>query len=122
MRVLVADDARILRSLLARMLVTLGHAVVGEAETLDRAHALAGELRPDVVAVDGRLEGTADVVALVTSLHRASPASAILIIASLEEMPLVRRAIAAGARGAIRRPIVGSQLREALALACGEPP
>ena len=120
MRVLIADDARVMRSMLARTLATLGHAVIGEAATLERAQTVALEEQPDVIAVDGRLGGAVDVAALVRSLQPAAPAAAIFVIVSLDEMPLVKRAVAAGARGAIRRPIVASQLREALAVARDE--
>lgn len=118
---LVVDDAPVLRALVARGVKALGHAVVGEAASLDQAQALAAAALPDVIAVDGRLAtpaaiaGAADVATLVRTLQAAAPAAAIFVIASLAETRLVKSAVAAGARGAIKRPILASQLRDVFA-------
>ncbi len=112
MRVLVVDDAPVLRAIVARGIAALGHAVVGEAATLADARTLAVAVLPDVIAVDGRLAGTGDVATLVRTLQAAAPTAAIFVIASLDEAPLVKAARAAGAHGAIKRPILASQLRD----------
>ncbi len=64
MRVLLVDDAAVLRAVLGGMLAGMGHAVVGEA--------------------------------------------------ALQEVRLVTAATAAGVRGALRRPALASEVREAL--------
>ena len=109
-----------MRAIVARIASGLGHTVIGESATIEDARALAARCRPDAIALDGRLEGTADVAAFVRALALAAPDAAIFVIASLDEMPLVKRALAAGAHGAIRRPIVASQLRDTLALVRGD--
>jgi CheY-like chemotaxis protein len=50
--VLVVDDDACFRQLAVRILSGWGHAVVGEAGTVDAALALALELRPDTALVD----------------------------------------------------------------------
>lgn len=50
--VLVVDDDACFRQLAARILSSWGHAVVGQAESIEDALALARELRPDTALVD----------------------------------------------------------------------
>jgi CheY-like chemotaxis protein len=50
--VLVVDDDPAFRSLAGRLLVSLGLALAGEADSVSAALAAAGELRPDAVLVD----------------------------------------------------------------------
>lgn len=90
-----------------------GADVVGEAATLEDACVLATQVAPDVIIVDGRLSD--DIRATLHALAGAAPSAALLVIASLEETGVVRTALAAGARGAIARPVIASQVRAALA-------
>jgi DNA-binding NarL/FixJ family response regulator len=57
-RVVVADDAVILREGLARLLTEAGFEVVGLAADADELFALVEELRPDVAIVDIRMPPT----------------------------------------------------------------
>jgi DNA-binding NarL/FixJ family response regulator len=57
-RVVVADDAVILREGLARLLTEAGFEVVGLAGDADELFALVEELRPDVAIVDIRMPPT----------------------------------------------------------------
>jgi DNA-binding NarL/FixJ family response regulator len=58
MRVVVADDAVILREGLARLLEEAGFAVVGLAADADELYALVEQLQPDVAIVDIRMPPT----------------------------------------------------------------
>ena len=51
-RVLVADDAAIVRLVTAQMLESAGHEVAGAASTGKEAIRLYGQLRPDVALID----------------------------------------------------------------------
>ena len=72
--------------------------VVGEAGTLQEAHAVIDEFRPDVVIMDLQLPdgsgitGTHDVV-------RAHPGTAVLVVTMLDDDDAVFAAIRAGALG-----------------------
>src|SRR6476620_9685121 len=55
MRVLIVDDAVLIRAGLARLLADQGFDVVGEAESVESLPALVSALRPDVVVLDIRL-------------------------------------------------------------------
>ncbi len=108
MRLVICDDASVLRAIVERQCERLGHDIVGASGDLASAVASAGAERPDAIFLDGRL---ADPIGpAIAALLDASPGSEIYVIASLEERALVRTARAAGAAGALRRPILRSDL------------
>ncbi len=85
---------------------------MGEAATLADAIALAEALQPDLIVVDGRLpEGGLEAIA---PLQRAAAGARIAVIAALGELDLVRTARARGARAALRRPLLASQVAAVL--------
>jgi len=113
-RVLLADDAAVARAVLARLIAAAGHEIVGESEDAPRALERCAALHPDAVVIDGRLPPDG-ALALVPRLRALDPALRILVAASLEEVELVRAAVAAGADGAIGRPFTPSGVEAALA-------
>jgi len=113
-RVLIADDAAVARAVLARLIAGAGHEVAGEAEDATSALELCSALRPDAVVIDGRLPPDG-ALALIPRLRALDPALRILVAASLDEVELVRAAVAGGASGAVARPFTASNLEAALA-------
>lgn len=59
-RVLIVEDERIVAMGLRRQLTALGYDVVGQVATGEEAVRVAGELHPDLVLMDVRLEGVMD--------------------------------------------------------------
>lgn len=112
-RVLLIDDAAVMRTMFTRIAETLGHEPSSVGSAAEGLRCAATGDFPAII-VDGRLEGS-DVLAYVGALRIAAPLSAVFLIASLEERALVQQAAAAGATGAILRPFRGSQIRDALA-------
>jgi DNA-binding NarL/FixJ family response regulator len=110
---LIVDDAAIESALLARMLASLGHEVVGEASLAAAALDLAVRRGPDLAIVDGRFPPLGG-LAMLEALRRQAPAVRVAVIASLAEIELVRAAVAAGASGALRRPLLRSAVAAAL--------
>ena len=127
MRLYVVDDAAVMRAAIGKVADALGHVVVGEAASLENALAGLAEIAVDAVLVDGRLaadgcaaarrtEGDdAPVTSVVRTIGLAAPGAAIILIAALDETPLVARARAAGAVGALLRPVSRSGLAATLA-------
>jgi len=112
-RVLLIDDAAVLRAAFARIVASLGHDVTALGDPAQGLRRAAQE-RFAAIVVDGRLEGW-DATEYVAAVHAAAPQAAIFIIASLDERPLVVQAAAAGATGAVLRPFRRSQIRDAFA-------
>jgi DNA-binding NarL/FixJ family response regulator len=111
-RILVADDAAVVRSALRRIAGRLEHEIVAEAVDANEARVRSEETRPQIALVDSRLppDGALGLIAFL-----AAQGVAVLVIASLAERALVREAVAAGARGALLRPLLASQAGDALA-------
>lgn len=114
MRVVLIDDAAVSRAVFVRFARAAGIEVVGEAADGTAGLALAAQLAPDAVVVDGRIPPDG-AVAVVARIHAAHPSLRILVVAALEETTLVRAAREAGASGALLRPILASQLARAFA-------
>lgn len=98
MRVLLADDHRVLREALRRNLEDLGVEVVGEASDGPTAVAMALELRPDVVLMDVSMPG-GDGVSATRSIMRADGRQQVIILSMHSDHATIREAINAGAVG-----------------------
>ena len=98
-RVLIVDDHDLLRAgLRSRLEREPGMAVVGEADTSERAVSLARKLQPDLVLLDLLLprKGGYDTI---PELLAVAPDVKILIVSSQAAPSSVRRALTAGAAG-----------------------
>ena len=97
MRILLADDAALLREGLAGLLTTAGHEVVAQVADADdlRAEverlAAAGEL-PDVVVTDVRMPptGTDDGLRAAIDLRRAHPGLPVVVLSAYVAGPYVQ--------------------------------
>ena len=112
MRVFVVDDSAVSRTAFARAAVAAGLDVAGESGDVKAAVDLALRLELDAVVIDGRLPGA---IVCIERLRGARPALALYVVGALDETALVRAAMAAGATGALLRPVLSSQLARMLA-------
>ncbi len=98
-RVLIADDHLVVREGLRLILETgEGFELVGEAADGAAAVALAAERQPDVVLMDLRMPGM-DGMTAIERLRAEQPHIAVVILTTYNEDDLMRRGLAAGARG-----------------------
>jgi CheY-like chemotaxis protein len=81
MNVLIADDDRTIRALLADMLVDLGHAVVAAAANGAEAVELAAREQPDVVILDFLMPRLSGLDALKAMRERGLAMPAVLLTA-----------------------------------------
>jgi DNA-binding NarL/FixJ family response regulator len=98
-RVLIVDDHALLRAgLRSRLEREPGIAVVGEADTAERAAVLARQLQPDLILLDLLLprKGGYDAI---PELRAVAPEAKILVLSSQAAPSSVRRALSAGAAG-----------------------
>lgn len=112
-RIVLADDAAVLRALFVRIAAGLGHQVVAEADRADALFAMLDGIVADALVVDGRLppSGAPEVVARVRAARRDLR---VFVVAALEETSLVRAALAAGAAGIVVRPFVAERVAASL--------
>jgi two-component system chemotaxis response regulator CheY len=113
MRVLVVDDAAVMRALLGAILRSKGFEVAGEAAGGADALAQYRALRPEVVTLDVTLSDM-DGVSAVRALLEHDPAARIIACGFSSQRALVDAACTAGAFGYMTKPFAPLQVAEAL--------
>lgn len=112
--VLIADDDPIARLDLREMLVSLGHAVVGEAADGETALQLARTLRPHVVVLDIRMPAPDGLeVARILAEERVAPT---LIVSAYTDEEYIERSRASGCLCYLVKPFRRSDLGTALTM------
>ena len=108
--VLLADDHRLFRQGLRRVLETCENIeVVGEAENGKQAVQLAWQLKPDIVLMDIQMPEL-DGVQATYLITEANPTVQVIILTMYRQDQYVFEAIKAGARGYLLKDIDESQL------------
>lgn len=100
MRIVIADDAVLLRRGVAALLVGLGHQVVAEAGNVEELMRSV-DLVPDVMIVDIRMPPTYTTEGLdaAMAIRRVRPHQAVLVLSAYVETAYAMRLLADGAAG-----------------------
>lgn len=100
MRIVIADDAVLLRRGVAALLAGLGHQVVAEAGDVDELMRSV-DLAPDVIVVDIRMPPTYTTEGLdaAMAIRQARPEQAVLVLSAYAETAYAVRLLADGAAG-----------------------
>jgi two-component system response regulator NreC len=113
-RILIADDHRIMRAGLKSLLnADPGLDVIGEATTSNEAMVLAKELFPDVILLDIGMPGNENLDAL-KELVKLSPEIKILVLTMHEDTELLQECLRQGASGYIIKRAAESELVDAI--------
>jgi DNA-binding NarL/FixJ family response regulator len=113
-RVLIADDQRVVREGLTLVLGLLSDVdVVGAASDGAEAVALAQDLRPDIVLMDLRMP-RCDGVEATRQLRELTPETKVVVLTTYSDDRSVIDALRAGARGYLTKDAGGTEIREAL--------
>jgi DNA-binding NarL/FixJ family response regulator len=116
-RVLVADDQRLIRDGIASLLaIQPGIAVVGVAVNGQDAIEKAIHLTPDVILMDVRMPQM-DGVAAVAALKHKAPGCRVVMLTTFDDEDYVVRALRAGAAGYLLKDLPASELATAVRLA-----
>jgi DNA-binding NarL/FixJ family response regulator len=114
LRVLIADDQRLVRTGFAMILGSEdGIEVVGEADDGAAAVRMVGETRPDVVLMDIRMPGT-DGIEATRRLTAADDPARVLILTTFDADELVYAALRAGASGFLLKDAPAPELVNAV--------
>jgi DNA-binding NarL/FixJ family response regulator len=98
-RIVLADDHRLFRESLKLFLEKNGCEVVGQASTAEEAVALAGAVRPHVIAMDLEMPGIGG-LAGAHRIRQNSPASKVIVVSAYDDEEFVLEALTeAGAAG-----------------------
>jgi DNA-binding NarL/FixJ family response regulator len=113
-RVLIADDQRVVREGLTLVLGLLSDVdVVGAASDGAEAVALAQDLHPDIVLMDLRMP-RCDGVEATRQLRELAPDTKVVVLTTYSDDRSVIDALRAGARGYLTKDAGGTEIREAL--------
>ncbi|MEU9979452.1 response regulator transcription factor [Streptomyces sp. NPDC051014] len=115
MRVVIAEDAAVLRELLAQMLTMRGHQVAASVADADALRAAVAEHRPDVAVVDIRMPPTHtdDGLRAAIDIREQHPGTGVLLFSQYVETKYATRLLAQGSAG------VGYLLKERVANVAG---
>ncbi|MFX4260591.1 AAA family ATPase [Pelotomaculum propionicicum] len=112
--VLVVDDIANTREDIKRLLYFEEDiVVVGEAGDGEEALRLAQELKPDVVLMDINMPGMDGIMA-TEAIFNSEPDTAIIIISIQGEPEYLKKAMAAGARDYLVKPLSSNELSETI--------
>jgi DNA-binding NarL/FixJ family response regulator len=112
-RVLLADDHRILREAL-RMVLAPSCDVVGEASTGEQAAEFAAQLKPQVVVMDIGMPGIGGIAA-AHRIRKQAPACKVLMLSQYDDEEYVLEALAgAGAAGYLLKTDAAEELLSAV--------
>jgi len=113
-RVLIADDQRVVREGLTMVLGLLDDVeVVGAVSDGNEAVASAADLDPDVVLMDLRMP-RCDGVEATQLLHERQPQTKVVVLTTYADDQSVLDALRAGARGYLTKDAGGTEIRQAL--------
>ena len=115
-RLLLADDHRMVRQSMRRSMEDAGFDVVGEAPDGQEAVRLAEELRPDVILMDVSMP-VLDGVEATRQVRAAGTGTQVVILTMHADADVVRRALQAGAVGYLTKDCSIDEVVEAVRLA-----
>ena len=101
LRIVIAEDAAVLRELLAQMLTERGNEVCAAVADADALRCAVAEHRPDVTIVDIRMPPTHSDEGLraAIDIRREHPSTGVLLFSQCIETRFATRLLAAGAAG-----------------------
>jgi DNA-binding NarL/FixJ family response regulator len=120
LRILLADDHRLLRETLGAGLTEAGETVVGEAATGTEAIRLAAELEPDIVLIDlsmPELDGDAATRQIVAN----RPEVRVVVLTMHDDKYHHERALAAGAVACLTKDTSLDEILATIRAAAGAP-
>jgi len=119
-RLLLADDHKMLREGLRRSMIERGFAVVGEARDGGEAVDLAAALRPDVILMDVSMPDI-DGVEATRQIKERFPAMRIVMLTMHADQDILAEAIRAGASGYLVKDCSTDEIASAIeTVASGE--
>lgn len=108
-KVLIVDDATIIRLMLKKMLSRFGVVVVGEALDGEEAVRMYDALQPDFVTMDITMPNL-DGITATSRILAKDPTARIIMVSALGQERKVKEAIGAGAMDFIVKPLKEERL------------
>jgi two-component system chemotaxis response regulator CheY len=113
-KLLVADDALIIRQIIKDMATNAGWTVVGEAANGQEAIEQYRQLRPDAVTLD-LVMPEHDGLHALHGIMEFDPQAKVLLVSALEQRGVLKEAFKAGAADFVSKPFDKENLQATLA-------
>lgn len=120
MRILLVDDAMLMRALLRGILESGGYEIIAEAATGEEAVELFRALGPDVVTMDIVMPGQGGIEALRT-IRELAPEARVVMVSAVGQEGFVAEAMEAGALAYILKPFNPDQVLSVMKMVEGPP-
>ena len=111
-RVLIADDASLIRTIIKKSLTKYGYEVVGEAKNGQEAVDLYNQLRPDLLTLD-LIMPEKEGIEVIQEIMKIDPQAKILVVSSLKQDLIAEEALKFGAKGCLSKPFDALSLSSA---------
>jgi len=108
MNVLVVDDAKVLRITIKKILESLGHTVIAEADNGSEAIKLYKKYKPDLVTMDismPEVDGIKNGIDALEKIIEFDKDATVMMMTSHSEKLMVMDAISKGSKGYALKPI-----------------
>lgn len=103
-RILIVDDSFVQRKILGKIVLSLGHTVVGEAANGIQAFEAYTKLNPDLVTMDLTMDGSDGAEAIV-NIIATFPEARIIVVSARRESQVILDALERGARHFLIKPV-----------------
>jgi two-component system chemotaxis response regulator CheY len=108
-RIMIVDDALIMRVTLRKILEKAGHEVVGEAINGQQAIENYPKCQPDIVTMDITMPGLSGIEAMKCILESDQQAN-IIVVSALGQKSIVFEALSNGAKNYVLKPLSEDKL------------
>jgi DNA-binding NarL/FixJ family response regulator len=108
-RVVVVDDSPFSVGMISNILMEKGYDVVGSANSLSGALETIRRVSPDIVTMDMTMPG-ADGIECTMAIHNEAPHIKVIIISSMMDDEIVRKAKKAKVSGYLQKPVDADEL------------
>ncbi|HBE76165.1 MAG TPA: two-component system response regulator [Firmicutes bacterium] len=115
-RILIVDDAMIIRMILTKILTMAGFQIAGEASTGAEGVRKYKEVRPDLVTMDITMPGMGGISAL-KAIREFDPQAKVVICSAMGQKALIMDAMQAGAINFIAKPFDEAKVIETISTA-----
>jgi two-component system chemotaxis response regulator CheY len=110
-RILLCDDSSFMRMMLKKVIVGMGHEIVGEAADGRQAVQLHRKLKPDLTTMDITMPNM-DGIEAVKHIHEEEPLARIIMVTAIGQRAIITEALKAGASDFIVKPFNSDQVEE----------
>lgn len=118
-KVLLVDDAAVMRLMLKHLFISHGYEVVAEASTGAQAVEFFSAFRPDLVTMDITMPDM-DGISAVKEILKKDPSAKVIMCSAMGQLDKVKAAVLAGAKSFLVKPLKTEKVIDTVKQVLGE--